>query len=59
MQICVRDHVEVHPQKKKEILYFGGVTPIMAYTGRLRPKGIYVSQASDVRKGRDFISCSI
>ena len=37
----------------------GGVTPIMAYTGRLRPKGIYVSQASDVRKGRDFISCSI
>ena len=37
----------------------GGVTPIMAYTGRIRPKGIYVSQASDVRKGRDFISCSI
>ena len=22
MQICVLDHVEVHPQKKKEILYF-------------------------------------
>ena len=22
MQICVRDHVEVHPHKKKEILYF-------------------------------------
>ena len=22
MQICVRDHVEVHPQKKKEVLYF-------------------------------------
>ena len=22
MQICVRDHVEVHPQKKKEGLYF-------------------------------------
>ena len=22
MQICVHDHVEVHPQKKKEILYF-------------------------------------
>ena len=21
MQICVRDHVEVHPQKKKEVLY--------------------------------------
>ena len=21
-QICVRDHVEVHPQKKKEVLYF-------------------------------------
>ena len=22
MQICVRDHVDVHPQKKKEVLYF-------------------------------------
>ena len=22
MQICVRDRVEVHPQKKKEVLYF-------------------------------------
>ena len=22
MQICVRDHVEVHLQKKKEVLYF-------------------------------------
>ena len=22
MQICVRDHVEAHPQKKKEVLYF-------------------------------------
>ena len=22
MQICVRHHVEVHPQKKKEVLYF-------------------------------------
>ena len=22
MQICVRDHVEVHSQKKKEVLYF-------------------------------------
>ena len=22
MQICVRDHVEVHPQKKKEVLCF-------------------------------------
>ena len=22
MQICGRDHVEVHPQKKKEVLYF-------------------------------------
>ena len=22
MQICVRDHVEAHPQKKKEALYF-------------------------------------
>ena len=22
MLICVRDHVEVHPQKKKEVLYF-------------------------------------
>ena len=22
MQICVRNHVEVHPQKKKEVLYF-------------------------------------
>ena len=22
MQICVCDHVEVHPQKKKEVLYF-------------------------------------
>ena len=22
MKICVRDHVEVHPQKKKEVLYF-------------------------------------
>ena len=22
MQTCVRDHVEVHPQKKKEVLYF-------------------------------------
>ena len=22
MQICVRDHVEVHPQKKIEVLYF-------------------------------------
>ena len=22
MQICVRDHVEVHPRKKKEVLYF-------------------------------------
>ena len=21
MQICVRDHVEVHPKKKKEVLY--------------------------------------
>ena len=21
MQICARDHVEVHPQKKKEVLY--------------------------------------
>ena len=21
-QICVRDHVEVHPQKKKQVLYF-------------------------------------
>ena len=21
MQICVRDHVEVRPQKKKEVLY--------------------------------------
>ena len=21
MQICVRDHVEVHPQKKKGVLY--------------------------------------
>ena len=20
--MCVRDHVEVHPQKKKEVLYF-------------------------------------
>ena len=22
MQICVRDHLDVHPQKKKEVLYF-------------------------------------
>ena len=22
MQICVRVHVEVHPQKRKEVLYF-------------------------------------
>ena len=22
MQVCVRDHVEVHPQKKKVVLYF-------------------------------------
>ena len=22
MQICVPDHVELHPQKKKEVLYF-------------------------------------
>ena len=22
MQICVRDHVEVHSQKEKEVLYF-------------------------------------
>ena len=22
MQICVRDHVAVHPQKKNEVLYF-------------------------------------
>ena len=22
MQICVRDHVEVHSQKKKDVLYF-------------------------------------
>ena len=22
MQICVRDHVGVHPQKKKEVVYF-------------------------------------
>ena len=22
MQICVRDHVEVHTQKKNEVLYF-------------------------------------
>ena len=22
MQICVHDHVEVHPQKKNEVLYF-------------------------------------
>ena len=22
MQICVRDHVEAHQQKKKEVLYF-------------------------------------
>ena len=22
MQICVPDHVEVHPQKKKEVVYF-------------------------------------
>ena len=22
MQIYVRDHVEVHPQKKKEVIYF-------------------------------------
>ena len=22
MQICVRDRVEAHPQKKKEVLYF-------------------------------------
>ena len=22
MQICVRDHAEVHPQKKKEVFYF-------------------------------------
>ena len=22
MQICVRDHVKVHPQRKKEVLYF-------------------------------------
>ena len=22
MQICVHDHVEVHPQKEKEVLYF-------------------------------------
>ena len=21
MQLCVRDHVEVHPQKKKKVLY--------------------------------------
>ena len=22
MKICVRDHVEVHPQKKTEVLFF-------------------------------------
>jgi len=22
MHICVRDHIEVHPQKKKEVFYF-------------------------------------
>ena len=22
MQICIPDHVEVHPQEKKEVLYF-------------------------------------
>ena len=22
MKICVREHVEVHPEKKKEVLYF-------------------------------------
>ena len=25
MQIYARDHVEVHPQKKKEVLYFLGL----------------------------------
>ena len=27
MQICVPDHVEVHPLKKKEVLYFVKKTP--------------------------------
>ena len=31
MQICVPDHVEVHPLKKKEILYF-----VKKKTGRNR-----------------------
>ena len=28
MQICVRDHVEVHPQNKKEVLYFVKKKPV-------------------------------
>ena len=33
MQICVRDHVEVQPQKKKEVLYF--VKKSLGETGEL------------------------
>ena len=33
----------------------GGVLPIMAYTGRLHPKGV----PSGILNGRDFTGCSI
>ena len=36
-----------------------GVLPKKAYTGRLRPKGGYLFQASGIWKGRDFTRWSI
>jgi len=37
----------------------GGVFPIMAFTGRLRRKGIALVQASGLQEGKDFTSWGI
>ena len=41
--------------RDKAVLFIcPGVLPLMPYTGELRPKGVYLHQASGAWKGRDF-----
>ena len=42
-----------HRDKAVLVTWCGGL-PLMPYTGELRPKAVYLHQASGIWKGRDF-----
>ena len=50
-QVVSDKHINVYTMRAAR-----GILPVMAYTGRLRPKGVPFIQALVIWKGRDFTS---